>query len=312
MAKRSMTTVNHRPSDTILTKAYSKQYSAATVRYVILQLVRKFTMSVFKKVIKISLLAGALGVGLHTVSRKLRLPEKIADLAHAVEAVPFPGTKAYTFLAAREFIPLYMAVAEDILDKKTFEHILDVNTGPGYLPIELALKNPQISAIGVDHSPDIIHIAEANARAFRVTKSVQFVTGSTTNLPFPGRYFDLVVSTLTFHHWRDPLSTFEEVFHVLKPGGEFWIYDYQKNVPEETWNALRDKLSWIQKLILLFEVIPSSKAAYTKEEVTALAQQTPFEIVDLSEVTLPLLSEPMPVFSRFRFRKPATSSTKPT
>lgn len=264
-------------------------------------------MRVVKKAVKVALVAGVVGIGLHAVSRKLKLPSRIADFAHSVEGVPFPGTKLYSFLAAREFVSMYKAIADDILTGDHFERILDIGTGVGYLPIELAQKGLGISIVGMDQSPEMTRIANANARAFGVDKTVQLATGDPANLPFPGRYFDLVVAVLVLHHWKDPSAVFEEVFHVLKPGGQFWIYDYRKNVPEEIWDTLLSKLSWLQKTLLLFGPIPSSKAAYEKQQVLVLAKRFHFEEIETEEIALPLFEKAMPVFNRFRFRKPQVS-----
>ncbi|MCL6628310.1 MAG: class I SAM-dependent methyltransferase [Armatimonadetes bacterium] len=276
----------------------------------VLCLFQELKMRVVKKAVKVALVAGVVGIGLHAVSRKLKLPSRIADFAHSVEGVPFPGTKLYSFLAAREFVGMYKAIADDILTADHFERILDVGTGVGYLPIELAQKDREISIVGIDQSPEMTRIANANAHAFRVDKAVQLVTGDPANLPFPGRYFDLVVAVLVLHHWKDPSAVFEEVFHVLKPGGQFWIYDYRKNVPEEIWDTLRSKLSWLQKTLLLFGPIPSSKAAYEKEQVLALAKRFHFEEIETEEIALPLFEKAMPVFNRFMFRKPQISEHK--
>ncbi|MGB9587349.1 MAG: hypothetical protein ACPL7O_04140, partial [Armatimonadota bacterium] len=72
----------------------------------VLCLLQELKMRVVKKVVKVVLVAGVVGIGLRAVSRKLKLPSRIADFAHSVEGVPFPGTKLYSFLAAREFVSM--------------------------------------------------------------------------------------------------------------------------------------------------------------------------------------------------------------
>jgi ubiquinone/menaquinone biosynthesis C-methylase UbiE len=44
-------------------------------------------------------------------------------------------------------------------------------------------------------------------------------------LPFPDATFDLVVSTLSQHHWADPAAGLNEILRVLRPDAQTWIYD---------------------------------------------------------------------------------------
>jgi len=264
----------------------------------------KFIMGTLKKTLKAGIIAGACGLGLCALARKLNLPTRIAEFAHSIEAVPFPGTRLYAFLAAKQLRPLYAAIAEQIAATDRFERVLDLGTGPGYLPVELALREPAACISGIDESSDMIQIANANAHASRVTRSVEFSIGGPTNLPFPGRYFDLAVSVNVLHHWKEPLAVFEEVFHILVPGGQFWIYDYRKDVPAKTWESLRSKLSFALRTALLFGPIASSRAAYSKDDLLKMAEQTHFEHSKFDEVALPLFGYSMPVFNLLKLHKP--------
>jgi ubiquinone/menaquinone biosynthesis C-methylase UbiE len=47
-----------------------------------------------------------------------------------------------------------------------------------------------------------------------------------TSLPFPDRSFDLIVSSLSLHHWDHPEAAVPELARVLRPGGRVHIYDF--------------------------------------------------------------------------------------
>lgn len=49
--------------------------------------------------------------------------------------------------------------------------------------------------------------------------------GAAEAMPFPDGRFDLVVSTLSLHHWLDAKAGLAEMLRVLKPGGQAGIYD---------------------------------------------------------------------------------------
>jgi ubiquinone/menaquinone biosynthesis C-methylase UbiE len=47
------------------------------------------------------------------------------------------------------------------------------------------------------------------------------------SLAFPDRSFDLVVSTLSMHHWADPTAGLAEIGRVLRPGGLVLVWDFR-------------------------------------------------------------------------------------
>ena len=48
------------------------------------------------------------------------------------------------------------------------------------------------------------------------------------SLPFAAGAFDLVLSTLSAHHWADPTAAINEQVRVLRPGGQLRIYDLRR------------------------------------------------------------------------------------
>ena len=52
-----------------------------------------------------------------------------------------------------------------------------------------------------------------------------FITANASTIPFPDNYFDLVISYASLHHWRDPISVFNEIARVTKNKGMVIIRD---------------------------------------------------------------------------------------
>jgi ubiquinone/menaquinone biosynthesis C-methylase UbiE len=102
--------------------------------------------------------------------------------------------------------------------------VLDVGTGPGVLLVELAARRPDLRLTGVDLSPDMITAAARNLEPFRERASAR--VGDVTALPFPDRSFDLIVSSLSLHHWDHPEAAVPELTRTLRPGGRIYIYDF--------------------------------------------------------------------------------------
>lgn len=265
------------------------------------------SLSLFKKSLK-GIAAGVCAVGLCALARKVKSRVGTLDIAQSLEGIPFPGTDLYSFLATRELKPMYTEMAGEILKEKEFHKLLDISTGLGYMPIELALHCKDCLVIGMDESADMVRIAEDNARASHVRNTVDFVTGSVTNLPFPGRYFDLVTSINVLHHWEDPVSVMEEIYHVLLPGGEFWIYDYRYETPQKVWDDAKERLPLYLRLPFTIGPVGGWKAAYAERELRRMIEGTRFEVLSIEPKTFTIFEQKLPAFTLARLRKPSTTT----
>ncbi|MDQ8757415.1 class I SAM-dependent methyltransferase [Sphingosinicella sp. LHD-64] len=109
------------------------------------------------------------------------------------------------------------------------EAVLDVGCGTGTVAL-LAKKQvgPKGRVDGVDASPDMVARATAKARGKGI--DVRFSNAIAQNLPYKSGEFDIVLSTLMFHHLpKAGRAAFSrEVFRVLKPGGRWLIVDFPK------------------------------------------------------------------------------------
>ena len=99
--------------------------------------------------------------------------------------------------------------------------VLDVGTGPGRIPRALAVERPAWRIDAVDLEPNMVEFARRQDPAGRVT----FTVGDAAALPFPDATFDLIVSSLSQHHWADMPAAIGDLRRVLRPGGHLWIYD---------------------------------------------------------------------------------------
>ena len=130
----------------------------------------------------------------------------------------------YSRFAGHLAASLYRRVARDVdaLALPAGARVLDVGTGPGALPRLLAERRPDLEIDAVDLSPEMIAQAVGSAPA-----SVTFAVADVARLPWPDATFDLVVSTISQHHWVDPTAGMAEVRRVLRPGGRAWVYDFR-------------------------------------------------------------------------------------
>ncbi|MFQ5867934.1 MAG: class I SAM-dependent methyltransferase, partial [bacterium] len=145
-----------------------------------------------------------------------------------LEKIPGIGAIFYNAVAAKGFMGLYQRIAKEIVTEIKSGKVLDIGTGPGYLPIEIAKLNNQLEIIGVDLSHRMINIAHKNARIAKIDR-VKFEVANAHDLPYQNNSFDFVFSTLSLHHWRDRIKVFNECSRIVKNGGLVWIYDFRKD-----------------------------------------------------------------------------------
>lgn len=133
----------------------------------------------------------------------------------------------YDWLFARLVLRrLYRVVARELGSALSpGASVLDVGTGPGRLLLELAQDRSDLRLVGVDPSEDMIHRGKDHARTAGREDRIQFETVFAESLPFPPETFDLVLSTLSAHHWADPGAAINEQARVLRPGGQLRVYD---------------------------------------------------------------------------------------
>ena len=127
---------------------------------------------------------------------------------------------------------------------------------------------------GVDLSDAMLTQAIANARLAGVAHQTDFRTADAAALPFPDASLDLVVSTLSLHHWDDAVPIFNEVARVLRPGGAFLLFDLRRDLGPAPW-----LLFWFATHVVvppalrhIGEPLGSRNAAYTPDEAAGLLQ----------------------------------------
>jgi ubiquinone/menaquinone biosynthesis C-methylase UbiE len=200
-----------------------------------------------------------------------------------IEGIPNPGARIYSLIAAQSPLlkDFYREVAEEVCSRISSGRMLDVGTGPGYLPFEIAKRSQSLEIAGIDISPAMVKIAERNAKNMGVADRVKFQLASAENLPFEDGYFNFVVSTGSFHHWLKPIECLKEIQRVLQGNSEAWIYDLRRDTAKEVDAQLRKKYGWFLSFFFLKiirahssvllreieEILSSSEISFSKKGI---------------------------------------------
>jgi ubiquinone/menaquinone biosynthesis C-methylase UbiE len=142
---------------------------------------------------------------------------------------PFRHADGYDRITNRLFRRFYSRVTADVVAAGLPEgaRVLDVGTGPGRVPLLVASACPRLRVDGVDLSAEMVARARHNATLSEHGDRVSFTEGDVAALPYPDAAFDLVISTMSQHHWPDLDAGMRELRRVIRPAGHIWIYDFR-------------------------------------------------------------------------------------
>lgn len=153
------------------------------------------------------------------------------DESRYVPALGFHGLTTYydavAGIATRERAFKQALIRQASIDPG--DRVLDLACGTGTLSIWIKKAHPQADLVGVDGDPAVLTLAVRKAKEAAV--AVQFDEGMSYGLSYPDSHFDRVVSTLFFHHlsWDDKERTVQEIYRVLRPGGQLHVADWGKS-----------------------------------------------------------------------------------
>lgn len=146
------------------------------------------------------------------------------------------------------FLPSFIHSMQEkivsLLDLKEGQRLLDLGCGTGRaLRYAASLVNGQgefkkpldvvsssfrdsypafLCGIGIDISSKMLEVAKANSSGY---KNIHFSRANTAELPFENNCFDLVMCSMSFHHYYNPAQVLNEIYRVLKSNGRIYILD---------------------------------------------------------------------------------------
>jgi ubiquinone/menaquinone biosynthesis C-methylase UbiE len=116
--------------------------------------------------------------------------------------------------------------------------VLDVGCGTGLVLRELATRLPGAETlVGIDPALRMVEVARSRSGSGRDDGPV-FDRGVAEALPYADGSFDLVVSAVSFHHWKDQGAGLKECGRVLAPGGRLVLTDlFARGLVRYPWHS---------------------------------------------------------------------------
>jgi ubiquinone/menaquinone biosynthesis C-methylase UbiE len=156
--------------------------------------------------------------------------------------------------------------------------LVDVGCGPGYLAAKISQRYPDLKVICLDVSELTAIIAKHNWPSDS-HDNLEFLIGDAQRLPISDTSVDFVISSLSLHHWPDALVAFREIHRILRPGGQFLIFDLRRDGSGYFYYALKIGQAFLAPGAIRRTngAVGSFWAAYTPSELKAVLDKIPVE-----------------------------------
>lgn len=205
----------------------------------------------------------------------LSIPRRILKRIHP-EGIPWPGSLFYNRVSRTGiFQKHYDRLAREIAEACPSGRVLDVGTGPAWLLRSICRVRPELALFGADISPAMVERARKNLAEDGLSEKIEVVTAGAGDLPFEDGFFDLVVSTGSVHHWKEPEAGLDEIHRVLAPGGRALICDIVSDTPREVMARAAREFGRLRMFLLWVHAF--EEPFYTARDFKALAERTAFK-----------------------------------
>ncbi len=128
------------------------------------------------------------------------------------------------------------------IETEGFDEMLDCGCGPAPMITLLHEKYPDRHYTGIDLTPKMIEKASE-----KKLSNTTFIVGDCENLPFDDNSFDVVICSMSMHHYPHPENFIRNVQRVLRPNGRFILRDMTAYKPVQ-WFINKVELPIVNKL----------------------------------------------------------------
>jgi len=196
------------------------------------------------------------------------MPQRIEQKEEAIGGVE--EARKYAEAHKKYARLMYRAFLKELEALHVSGDYLEMGAGPGFLTMMIAERNPDVSITAVDLSLDMATVANEYINERKLQHRIHYVVGDVGDQDMMeglGK-FDLVYSTFSLHHWKDPETSISNLWNAVKDKGTLYIHDFKR-----VW--------WLCFWPLKGGEIDSIRASYTPKELRTTLQKlgiTDYEI----------------------------------
>ena len=112
------------------------------------------------------------------------------------------------------------------------ERFLDVGCGPGWAVRQAGCRLPRGHAYGIDISPAMVRKA---GQSTTNQVNCSYFLGNAEAIPFEDGFFNALLCTFSFHHYKNPDIALSEFRRVLNDNGSLVIVDAARDLSRIIW-----------------------------------------------------------------------------
>ncbi|BAK73995.1 class I SAM-dependent methyltransferase [Arcobacter sp. L] len=132
--------------------------------------------------------------------------------------------KGFDNIVKEIFAPIYPVISQQIIEKTSLVEgkCLDAGCGTGALGRAFA-KKTKMQITFFDKSHEMLNLSKQYVNDENLSNRSSFLFGDIHDIPCENESFDLVISRGSTPFWDDWSKAYDEIFRILKIGGQAYI-----------------------------------------------------------------------------------------
>ena len=147
------------------------------------------------------------------------------------------------------------------------ERVLDVGCGPGVLMEMISDALPDAMVYGADPSHSMVAIARKRLSEKIINEKVQVIQGNSQSIDYNLK-FDVIVTTMSFHHWEEKGKSLRYLKTLLNENGSIIIYETLGSSNAREGGKMRHSLSEAEAEVI--EVEGLKKAVTVDKDIISV------------------------------------------